>query len=325
MSPARPQDLTRKELLKAEHGTLIKNFHGQPSIVLIYPNSYHIGMSNLGFQKMYCLFNEDPECVCERAFSHGYKTEKEMRSFENNRPLSDFDCVAFSISFENDYINILPALAAANIPLTITERSDTDPIIMAGGTAISINPEPVRTFFDVLFVGEADQSTPEILEALNKETRSEKLNALSQIDGCYLSSAISDCDSKEKQAPITADATIPDFLNTRISPQQLRKYKRKITKDLDQHPAQTLIHTRHTEFGVQKGSYIDLGNYYNDDGDRMCVRVRCCQGTPFEVPCPEPTVGDSLLSGQTLDNAIKVTRIAKYKGEPIKMRVYYWE
>ncbi|MBU1918003.1 hypothetical protein KKF63_07765, partial [bacterium] len=276
MSPARPQDLTRKELLKAEHGTLIKNFHGQPSIVLIYPNSYHIGMSNLGFQKMYCLFNEDPECVCERAFSHGYKTEKEMRSFENNRPLSDFDCVAFSISFENDYINILPALAAANIPLTITERSDTDPIIMAGGTAISINPEPVRTFFDVLFVGEADQSTPEILEALNKETRSEKLNALSQIDGCYLSSAISDCDSKEKQAPITADATIPDFLNTRISPQQLRKYKRKITKDLDQHPAQTLIHTRHTEFGDL--SLIELQRGC-EHGCKFCAE--CFVASPF--------------------------------------------
>ncbi|MFH1589068.1 MAG: hypothetical protein ABIB43_00685, partial [archaeon] len=78
------------------------------------------------------------------------------------------------------------------------------------------------------------------------------------------------------------------------------------------------------EFGIQTNSYVDIGNYTNNKGERICIRVRCCEGAPFEIPCPEPIIGSSSTMSP-LDNAIKVTRVASYKGEPIKIRVYYWE
>jgi len=81
-----------------------------------------------------------------------------------------------------------------------------------------------------------------------------------------------------------------------------------------------------TQLGIQKGTFLDIGNYTHLDTDeKMCIRVSCCEGAPFEVPCPEINVSETLISGETLENAIKVTRIAKYKGEPVKIRIYYWE
>lgn len=80
-----------------------------------------------------------------------------------------------------------------------------------------------------------------------------------------------------------------------------------------------------TGFGIQKTSFVDVGNYTNAQGERICIRVNCCEGSPFEVPCPEPTISPILMDGSSLDNAIKITRIAKYKGEAIKIRIYYWE
>lgn len=81
-----------------------------------------------------------------------------------------------------------------------------------------------------------------------------------------------------------------------------------------------------SRIGTQIGSFVDLGNFtHNDTGIRTCIRVNCCEGNPVEVACPEAILAETLISGDTLDNAIKVTRIARYKGEPIKIRVYYWE
>ena len=151
-------NLTTKDIIAKETGTIIKKGAGNPSIALIYPNSYFVGMSNLGFQSLYSLFNSDSNCVCERVFLPTQKNN--LRTFETNRLVSDSDCLAFSISFEIDYLNILPILSQAGIPLLAKERKENDPIVIAGGTAVTINPEPIRPFCDVVFIGEGEEAIP---------------------------------------------------------------------------------------------------------------------------------------------------------------------
>lgn len=80
-----------------------------------------------------------------------------------------------------------------------------------------------------------------------------------------------------------------------------------------------------SRLGVQKGSFVNIGNYTNSEGEKICIRVNCCEGIPFEIPCPDAGVSDISSSNSTIENLIKITRIANYKGEPIKLRIYYWE
>ena len=107
MSTNRKHATRRKDYLANETGTIIKGSGGNPSVALIYPNTYYLGMSNLGFQSLYALFNADASTVCERFFLPDdfildeVTSDTSLRSIETNRPLTDFDCIAFSISFEN--------------------------------------------------------------------------------------------------------------------------------------------------------------------------------------------------------------------------------
>ena len=141
--------------LAGERGTVIKDWGGRVSVALAYPNAYRLGMSNLGFQTVYHLFNDRPRVVCERLFlpegqelSLLLRSGKALSSLESNTPLHQFDLVAFSLSFENDYPNILKSLELGKIPLLAEERPDTFPLIMAGGVASFLNPEPLASFLD---------------------------------------------------------------------------------------------------------------------------------------------------------------------------------
>jgi len=102
---ARKTDKSRRKLLQSEVGTIRKNWHGRLKVALVYPNKYHVGMSNLGFQTLYDLLNRIEHVVCERLFlpdDAGSHTGR-LLTVESQRPLSDFDIIAFSVSFENDY------------------------------------------------------------------------------------------------------------------------------------------------------------------------------------------------------------------------------
>jgi len=159
------------DLLSKEKGTVYKEPGGRINIALVYPNTYHVGMSNLGFQGIYGLLNGMKDVVCERAFlpegrdiDEYIRTDTELFSLESKRPLNRFDVVAFSVSFENDYPNIVKILGMSKLPLRSSERGSRHPLIILGGVCAFFNPEPLADFFDICFIGEADEMLPEFLD-----------------------------------------------------------------------------------------------------------------------------------------------------------------
>jgi len=183
-------------LLKAEthlhpHGRV-----GQLSICLVSPSRYQTGMSSLGFQTVYALLAGSTDIRCERAFLPDREELEEYRrsgtallSLESSTPLADFDLIAFSTSFEPDYLNIPLILTLARIPLYSSERGQSDPLIIAGGAAFFINPEPVADFIDAICIGEGEDVIPGMIATLLSPVdngRRGLLQALSAIPGVYV-------------------------------------------------------------------------------------------------------------------------------------------
>src|SRR6266478_4775533 len=141
-------------------------------VALVYPNTYAVGMSNLGFQTIYDHLNALPHVVCERVFfpdaedldEYG-RTATPPFSLESQRPLTDFDLIGFSITYEGDYVNTVRLLRMAGIPVRAADRAPGDPVIMMGGVCAFSNPEPVAAFMDVVVVGEGEEVVGEIVEA----------------------------------------------------------------------------------------------------------------------------------------------------------------
>jgi radical SAM superfamily enzyme YgiQ (UPF0313 family) len=168
-----------KRKLAAEEGYVI-NRGGQLRVALCYPNTHSLGMANLGIHTMYELFNQIPEVSCERVFLPDADEMKEyeksrtpLLSLETQTPIKDFDVVAFSISFETDYLNMAKMLQMSQIPVWAEKRNHFHPLIVMGGAASFLNPEPIADFTDIIAVGEGevlvDQLIDTILEGGEKE------------------------------------------------------------------------------------------------------------------------------------------------------------
>jgi radical SAM superfamily enzyme YgiQ (UPF0313 family) len=165
-------------------------------LALCYPNLYFVGMSNLGFQGVYQLLNALPDVVCERAFLPDdvdaedlARSGASLTSFETGTPLRDFHVLAFSVSFENDYLHVLKVLRMAGIPLRAADRGPRDPLVLLGGAAVFLNPEPLAPFADLIAVGEAEALVPRMMEALlGAATPREGLAGLGEKDGFYVPS-----------------------------------------------------------------------------------------------------------------------------------------
>jgi radical SAM superfamily enzyme YgiQ (UPF0313 family) len=177
--------------LEQETGTIIKDWGGKLPFAFVYPNSYHVGMSNLGLQAIYGWLNRREDVVCERVFwdreniSHGLLP----LSVESQRPLTDFAVVAFSLNYEIDYLNIAPLLKASGIPLFSADRDETQPLVIAGGPCITSNPLPVSPFFDCLCIGEAEALLPRMLPVIADNisgNRDTLLRSLSALPGIYV-------------------------------------------------------------------------------------------------------------------------------------------
>ncbi|MHB8092570.1 MAG: radical SAM protein [Syntrophales bacterium] len=185
------------DLLAAEEGCTQKLWGKTLNVCLVYPNRYRIGMSNLGFQAVYRLINNHPACLCERAFypepddlsetAEGFS----LLSVESQRQLTEFDIVAFSLSFENDYPHILQILEMGGIPLATENRNEIYPLILGGGIAVALNPEPLADFFDLFLVGEGEVIIPPFLDLIvslrGKLEREELLSEIQKrIAGAYV-------------------------------------------------------------------------------------------------------------------------------------------
>ncbi len=160
-------------------------------MALAYPNAYRLGMANLGLHAVYRLLNDDPATVCERVFLPEDGTAP--RAVESGRPLSAFDVVAFTLSFEEDYPNVLALLARAGLPLRTEGRDERHPLVVAGGVAVQMNPEPVAPFFDAFLVGEGEVLIGPFLELLHRAAgarpaRAALLRELSRLPGGYVPS-----------------------------------------------------------------------------------------------------------------------------------------
>lgn len=171
-----------------EDGAITRDWGGRLPIALIYPNSYYLGMSNLGIHAIYKLLNGNLRIVCERVF-YDPADKKPPRAIESGRPLTDFAVLAFSISYELDYFNVVNILKASGIPLFAADRNESYPLVIAGGPCITANPMPLAPFFDCLCIGEAEPILPEIVPALLEGIggpRDALLKALAARPGIYV-------------------------------------------------------------------------------------------------------------------------------------------
>lgn len=183
-----------------EHNIIIKDWEKvKLRVVLAYPDLYEVGMSYLGFQIIYYLLNSREDTLCERVFTPAIDFEKKLRdkkiplfSLENKKPINSFDWIAFSISYELTYSGIITILELAQIPLLAKNRDENYPLVIGGGPTM-LNPEPIADFFDVIFIGEAEEALNEIIDIYinwkkEKQKKIELFEMLSKIRGVYIPS-----------------------------------------------------------------------------------------------------------------------------------------
>ncbi len=202
--------------------------HGRHRLALAYANTYHVGMSSLGFQRVHELIHSRPEWSCERFFHDGFGMPV---SVESRRPLDEFRCVAFSVSFEEDYVNLLQMLDRARIPLRRRDRQRWDPVIVLGGSCASINPLPMAEFVDVFALGAAENVLPALLGALEEEEdRDAVIERLAAQTGFYVPTF---------HAPEEEGDDLPKLDKLELSEEQMKA---------PGHLPTTAIVTPHTEF-----------------------------------------------------------------------------
>ncbi len=185
-----------KKKLAAEEG-YITTRGAELRIALCYPNTHGIGMANLGFHTMYELFNAIPGVACERVFlpdddelAEYEKSGTPLLSLETQSRVRDFDLVAFSISFETDYLNMARMLQLSGIPVWSKDRTHFDPLVIMGGAASFLNPEPIADFTDVIAVGEGEILAYQLIDAIiENDGKDDILRALAKIGrGFYVPS-----------------------------------------------------------------------------------------------------------------------------------------
>jgi radical SAM superfamily enzyme YgiQ (UPF0313 family) len=236
--------------LSKETGYIRKPHGGRLRVALVFPNTYWVGMSNLGFQTVYRLFNAQDDVVCERVFlppkqelSDLLASKTPLLTLESQTPVGDFDVVAFSVSFEWDYVNVLTLLRLAGVPRYASERGPHHPLVMVGGAVTFVNPEPLAPFADVVAAGEGEVLVPALERAFREATgRADLLQRLSRERGFYVPSFY------EPQYGV--DGALTGYLPAAggsDAPLPVRKAAVRSTDALD--PPATSIFTPETEFG----------------------------------------------------------------------------
>jgi radical SAM superfamily enzyme YgiQ (UPF0313 family) len=180
-----------RRLLENERGTIHKDWGGKLPIALVSPNTYYLGMSSLAVHTLYRLWNARENVVCERVFADsilsGQKSTLPL-SLESGFPLDYFPVIAISVAYELDYFHVAALLRAAGIPPRAVDRSKPDPLVIAGGPALSANPEPLAPLLDAVVIGEVEPIFDQLTDGLRlvAEGREAVLSALSRVPGVYL-------------------------------------------------------------------------------------------------------------------------------------------
>jgi radical SAM superfamily enzyme YgiQ (UPF0313 family) len=237
------------DVLSREVGYVRKPHGGRLRVALAFPNTYFVGMSNLGFQTVYRLFNELEDVVCERVclpakqeLQAALTSGEPLRTIESGTPVRDFDVLAFSVSFECDYTNVLSMLRLAGIPVRAASRTKHDPLVVIGGAVTFVNPEPLAPFADLIAAGEGEVLIPSLMTAIAAaDGRDDLLRRLTGERGFYVPSFY--------DVRYNADGTIAAFEAKpgTGAPAVVKKAAVKSTERLD--PPSTRIFTPDTEFG----------------------------------------------------------------------------
>ena len=236
-----------RHTLSREVGYTLKPHADRLRVALAFPNTYFVGMSNLGLQTMYRLFNQRDDVVCERAFlpprqelQAQLASGARLITLESQAPVHEFDVLAFSVSFEWDYTNVLTILRLAGLPLYAAERTARHPLVVVGGAVTFVNPETLAPFADVIAAGEGEQLVPSLVEAVSAATgRADLYQRLAGVRGFYVPSLY--------EPRYDAGGRLVAMVPSGNAQAPVRKAAVKTTEALD--PPHTQIFTPDTEFG----------------------------------------------------------------------------
>jgi radical SAM superfamily enzyme YgiQ (UPF0313 family) len=238
-----------RRILDRETGFVRKPHGGRLRVALAFPNTYYVGMSSLGFQTVYRLFNQIEDVVCERTFLPPKQELREqlaagapLLAIESQTPVSNFDVIAFSVSFEWDYTNIVSMLRLAGLPVRSADRNGRHPLVVVGGAVTFVNPEPLAPFADVIAAGEGEVLVPDLIDVVRSaHTREGQYAQLAIRRGFYVPSLY--------DVRYGGDGTIEAFepKSGCGAPPVVRKAAVRSAEKLD--PPATSIFTPDTEFG----------------------------------------------------------------------------
>lgn len=265
-----------KELLAGERGYYRYPMGTRTPFALVYPNSYFVGMSNLGLHIIYELLNKRDDVACERVFLPERKeikryenTRTPLMSIENQTPLYEFSVIGFVLSFEMDYFNVLQMLELGKVKVKAADRGERDPLVIAGGPCATFNPEPLAGVIDAFIIGEGEVVMPALMDAWNEAkrqgmSRADMLRFIANVPGVYVPALYEHrYDDEGRLAAIEPLDGAP------------AKVTRQWVQDLDAHPAHTVVITDNTEF-----------NFYLIETARGCGRHCrfCMAGYCFRRP-----------------------------------------
>ena len=268
-----------QELYKDEDSRVTVNPHAGQKVAIVYPNTYFVGMSNLGLHIIYEEINLRNDSVCERIFLpekkelEAYdKTKTPLMSVETQRPMHQFDVVAFDVTFEMDYFHIPLMLRHGRVPIMGKDRTEFDPIVIAGGPCATFNPEPFADFIDAFIIGEGEGIVSRVLDIIRDGKmegldRHAILRQLANISGVYVPSLY---------MPIYSDdGEFKGYHIAEGAPKTIKRHFEMLTSG-----GETVVATNYTEFGAM----------YIIEVARGCGRHCrfCMAGYCFRVPRVRP-------------------------------------
>lgn len=268
-----------QELYKDEDSRVTVNPHAGQKVAIVYPNTYFVGMSNLGLHIIYEEINLRNDSVCERIFLpekkelEAYdKTKTPLMSVETQRPMHQFDVVAFDVTFEMDYFHIPLMLRHGRVPIMGKDRTEFDPIVIAGGPCATFNPEPFADFIDAFIIGEGEGIVSRVLDIIRDGKmegldRHAILRQLANISGVYVPSLY---------MPIYSDdGEFKGYHIAEGAPKTIKRHFEILTSG-----GETVVATNYTEFGAM----------YIIEVARGCGRHCrfCMAGYCFRVPRVRP-------------------------------------
>ena len=268
-----------QELYKDEDSRITVNLHAGQKVAIVYPNTYFVGMSNLGLHIIYEEINLRNDSVCERIFLpekkelEAYdKTKTPLMSVETQRPMHQFDVVAFDVTFEMDYFHIPLMLRHGRVPIMGKDRTEFDPIVIAGGPCATFNPEPFADFIDAFIIGEGEGIVSRVLDIIRDGKmegldRHAILRQLADVSGVYVPSLY---------VPIyNEDGEFKGYDIAEGVPKTIKRHFEMLTSG-----GETVVATNYTEFGAM----------YIIEVARGCGRHCrfCMAGYCFRVPRVRP-------------------------------------